>query len=132
MRRFLSAVVLSLAAWPVLAAGEPPHDMKKDPVVGRWICRERLGDGTSYGFCLKEGGVAKAVHTATMRVEHWRRVDATHIELTEVSEGNHTKLTDKVRYEVVFHKDGSMTLKSVGKASGMYAGTYTAKAEARK
>lgn len=129
MRSLISSVVLSLVAVSALAQAAPPA---KDPAEGRWICKEKLGDGSTYGFELKAGGAAKAIHTETMRVEHWRRVDATHIELTEVSEGNHGKSTEKVNYEVSFGKDGSMVLKDGGNPEAMYAGTYVPQPAAKQ
>lgn len=126
MRRLISAVALVVLASPALAA-DAPHSAKeakeKEPVVGRWMAKEKLGDGSSYGFELKADGKAKAIHTETMRVEAWRRVDKTHIELTEVSEGNHTASRSKVKYEVKINRDGDLELSS--RKDGMYKGTFT-------
>jgi hypothetical protein len=96
----------------------------RDVVVGRWISEKRLGDGAVYGFELKPGGAASAINTSTMRVERWRRIDATHIELTEVSEGNRTITREKVRYRVSFARDGAMTLTPDGAARAMYVGVF--------
>src|SRR6478609_930421 len=114
MRRSLAAFALCLCALPSLAKEGAPEEKERDPVVGCWINKARLGDGSTFGIELKAGGMAEGWteirnantggieviqdKNSTMRVTHWRRVDATHIELTEVSEGNHTKSVDKVRY----------------------------------
>jgi hypothetical protein len=130
-----SGAVQLVLGWLLLIAGtdalvvELPSKTamagKPDPVVGRWISLEPLGDRSSYGFELKPGGAAMAINTATMRVEHWRRIDAAHIELTEVSEGNHITTRAKVRYRVSFVSGGTLTLKPErGSSRGMYVGTF--------
>jgi len=96
----------------------------QDAVVGRWISEKRLGDGTPYGFELRSDGTARAINTRTMYVERWHRIDATHIELTEVSEGNRTVGREDVRYHVSFGKRGVMTLTPDGSTRAMYAGVF--------
>jgi hypothetical protein len=101
----------------------------QDPAVGRWTSVVTFGDGTTYGFELKADGTATTIRTATMRVERWRRIDARHIELSEVSEGvsdgAHTLSRRQVRYRVLFTKNGEMILQTpMGARKGLYAGTF--------
>jgi len=117
MRRslFISVSTIALLALPLLAASAT------DPLLGKWMCKETLGDGGSFGFELKADGKAAAIGTATMQVEHWRRIDKNHIELTEVSIGNGSTSRDVCVYDARLLADGTLVMTS---KTGWYKGKF--------
>ncbi len=123
MRRLIPALALVMMASSALAKETPPGALEKSPVVGRWMAKAKLGDGSSFGFELKADGYAKAINTATIGPKCWLWVDNAHIEMAEVTEGVGSPGCEVVKYEVKVNKDGSIKLSS-GKRRGFYDGLF--------